>query len=316
MMISYIVKRILWLFPVLIGVSLIVFIGMRFAPGDVAQLLLGTHATEASLEKLRTDMGLNSPIHVQYFLWLKDIIVGDFGRSITYNENILTLVLSKLSITAYLGIASLLIAIPVGIGIGILCAVKQNSWIDKTFMLLPLAGISVPVFWLGIMSILLFSQGLGWFPSSGMYAASSGGVKDFLHHLILPSFTLSLVPASVIARMMRSSMLEVIREDYIRTARAKGCSPWQVIFQHAVRNSLIPVLTVMGMQVGYVIGGAVVVETIFSWPGIGDMLLNAILTRDFQLVIGGSLILAFVFVINNLIIDVLYSVVDPRIRMD
>lgn len=314
-MISYILKRLLWVVPVLLGVSLIVFIGVRLAPGDPAQLLLGSYATEASLEQLRTQLGLDGPIILQYFFWLSDIIHGDFGRSITHHEDVLSLVLIKLIPTMYLAIGSLVIAIPLGLAMGITSAVKHNTWIDRTLMLFPLAGISLPIFWLGILLILLFSQALGWFPSSGMYSPTDGGFIDLLKHLVLPSITLSLVPSSVIARMMRSSMLEVIRQDYIRTARAKGCQPWQIIFQHAVKNSFIPVVTVMGMQVGYVIGGAVVVETVFSWPGVGHMLMQAILTRDFPLVIGGSLVLAFIFVFTNLIIDILYGVIDPRIEI-
>lgn len=314
-MISYIIRRLLWLIPVLLGVSIIVFVGMRLAPGDPAQLLLGSYATAETLEQLRQEMGLDSPIYVQYFIWLSDLLQGDFGRSITFHENVLTLVLMKLVATAYLGAGSLLIAIPVGLGLGIISAVKHNTWIDKLIMLFPLAGISMPIFWLGMLLILLFSQFYGLLPSSGMYSATGGGFSDLLKHLILPALTLSFVPASVIARMMRSSMLEVIRQDYIRTARAKGAKPWQVIFNHAVKNSLIPVVTVMGLQVGYVIGGAVVVETVFSWPGVGHMLMQAILTRDFPLVIGGSLVLAFIFVFTNLIIDILYGVIDPKIEL-
>ncbi len=314
-MTGYIMRRILWVIPVLIGVSLIVFIGIKAAPGDPAELMLGSYATEESLLQLQKEMGLDSPVYVQYYLWLQNIVRGDFGRSITFHEDVLTLVLSKLVVTSYLALGSLLIAIPLGLGIGIVSAVKQNTWIDRVLMFFPLTGISMPIFWLGLLLILLFSQTLGWFPSSGMYSGIESSFSDLIRHLILPSLTLSLVPASVIARMMRSSMLEVIRQDYIRTALAKGCRPWQAVFKHAVKNSLIPVVTVMGLQVGYVISGAIVVETVFSWPGVGHMLLQGVLTRDFPLVTGGSLVLAFIFVFTNLIIDVLYGVIDPRIEM-
>ncbi|MGM8212910.1 ABC transporter permease [Virgibacillus sp. W0430] len=313
-MFSYLIHRIIWLIPVFFGVSILIFVGMRLAPGDPAQLLLGSYATEESLANLRAEMGLDASIFTQYFIWLSDIVTLDFGRSITYNEEVLTLVLSKIVATAYLAVGSLLIAIPIGMIIGIISAVKQNTWIDRLLILFPLTGISLPIFWLGMLLIIIFSGMLEWFPSSGIYSPDGGGMLDLLYHLVLPAITLSLVPASVIARMMRSSMLEVIRQDYIRTARAKGAKAKRVILIHVLRNALIPVVTVIGMQIGYVIGGAVVVEVVFSWPGIGQMLMNAILTRDYPLVIGGTLILALIFALVNLVVDLLYSIIDPRIQ--
>jgi peptide/nickel transport system permease protein len=315
-MLAYLIKRLLWIIPVLLGVSVVVFVAMRLAPGDPAQLLLGPYATEETLKQMRSDMGLDQPIVFQYVHFLSDIIFGDFGRSITYRQEVLPLVLEKLSASAYLGLASLIIAIPLGFILGIISAVKQNTWIDKVCMFIPLTGISLPIFWLGLILILFFSQTLGLLPATGMYSASGGGFGDLLSHILLPALTLSLVPASVIARMMRSSMLEVIRQDYIRTARAKGCSYWQVITIHTLRNALVPVVTVLGMEIGYVIGGAVVVETIFSWPGVGQLLLQAVLTRDFSLVVGGTIILSSIFVFCNLFVDLLYGVIDPKIELE
>jgi peptide/nickel transport system permease protein len=315
-MLAYLIKRLLWIIPVLLGVSVVVFVAMRLAPGDPAQLLLGPYATEETLKQMRSDMGLDQPIVFQYFHFLSDLIVGDFGRSITYRQEVLPLVLEKLSASAYLGLASLVIAIPLGFILGIISAVKQNTWIDKVCMFIPLTGISLPIFWLGLILILFFSQTLGLLPATGMYSATGGGFGDLLAHILLPALTLSLVPASVIARMMRSSMLEVIRQDYIRTARAKGCDQWQVITIHTLRNALVPVVTVLGMEIGYVIGGAVVVETIFSWPGVGQLLLQAVLTRDFSLVVGGTIILSSIFVFCNLFVDLLYGVIDPKIELE
>jgi peptide/nickel transport system permease protein len=316
-MVSYLIKRLLWAIPVLFGVSIVVFVAMRLAPGDPAQLLLGPYATEETLKQMRSEMGLDQPIFVQYFHFLSQLLQGDFGRSITYKQEVLSLVMTKMGASLLLGLASLIIAVPLGLCLGILSAVKQNTWIDKVCMILPLTGISLPIFWLGLLLILFFSQTLSLFPATGMYSASGGGsFGDLLKHIFLPAFTLALVPASVIARMTRSSMLEVIRQDYIRTARAKGCSPWQVVMIHTFRNALVPVVTVLGIQVGYVIGGAVVVETIFSWPGVGQMLLQAVLTRDFTLVVGGTIILSTIFVFSNLIVDMLYGIIDPKIELE
>jgi peptide/nickel transport system permease protein len=313
----YFFKRLLWSIPVLIGVSIIVFAAIRLAPGDPAQLLLGPLATEETLKQLRNEMGLNQPIFIQYINFMADLVQGDFGRSITYRQDVLPLVLEKLGSSILLGTAALVFSIPVGLFLGIVSAIKQNTWIDKVCMIIPLAGISLPIFWLGLLLILFFSQMLGVLPATGMYSASSGGgIADLFSHLILPSVALALVPASVIARMTRSSMLEVVKQDYIRTARSKGASDIRVTIIHTFRNALIPVVTVLGIQIGYVIGGAVVVETIFSWPGVGQLLLQAVLTRDFPLVVGGTIILSTIFVFSNLLVDLLYGLIDPKIELE
>jgi peptide/nickel transport system permease protein len=313
----YFFKRLLWSIPVLIGVSIIVFMAIRLAPGDPAQLLLGPLATKETLEELRNEMGLNQPLVIQYFHFMTDLLKGDFGRSITYRQDVLPLVFDKLGSSLILGLAALSISIPLGLFLGILSAIKQNTWVDKICMIIPLAGISLPIFWLGLLLILLFSQTLNILPATGMYsAASGGGLTDLINHLILPSLALALVPASVIARMTRSSMLEVIKQDYIRTARSKGAGNVRVTIIHTFRNALIPVVTVLGIQIGYVIGGAVVVETIFSWPGVGQLLLQAVLTRDFPLVVGGTIILSTIFVFSNLFVDLLYGLIDPKIELE
>ena len=313
-MLGYILKRLLWTVPVILGVTIIVFFAIHLSPGDPAEIMLGPMATEANIESLREELGLDQPVFVQYFYWLGQILSGDFGRSISHREDVLTLIVYRFRATLYLGAGALIIAIPLGLLLGIIGAIKHNTWVDKLSMFFPMVGISMPIFWLGLLFILLFSQQLRLFPSSGMY--TEGGFMDILHHLFLPALTLGLVPASVIARIMRSSMLEVIYQDYIRTARAKGIHPYRVILNHAVKNSMIPVVTIVGLQIGYVIGGAVVVETVFSWPGVGHLLMQAVLTRDFPLVVGGSIFLATVFIFTNLIVDILYSYIDPRIILD
>lgn len=315
-MLAYIIKRLFWIIPVLLGVTIIVFFSIRLAPGDPAQIMLGPRATAESLERLQKEMGLHLPIIAQYFIWLREVVQGDFGRSITHREDVLYLLVNRLKATFYLAAGALIIAIPLGLLLGIIGAIKHKTWVDRFSMVIPMVGISMPIFWLGLLFILLFSQYLRLFPSSGMYSASGGGTFDLLHHLFLPSLTLALVPASVIARIMRSSMLEVIFQDYIRTAKAKGCNPLQVLIKHAIKNSLIPVVTIIGLQIGYVIGGAVVVETIFSWPGVGHLLMQSVLTRDYPLVIGGTIFLAFIFIITNLLVDLLYSFIDPRIILE
>ncbi len=314
-MLRYVLKRLIWIIPVVIGVSFIVFFATRLAPGDPAQLLLGPYATEETLQQTREELGLDKPMIYQYGYWASKLLQGDFGDSIVHRQAVLPLLLSKLGSTLILGLAALIISIPLGLILGLISAIRQNSWLDKTIMLFSFAGISMPVFWLGMLLIILFSLVLGWLPSSGMYSAAAGNFTDLLTHLILPAVCLALVPVSVICRMMRTAMLEVIQQDYIRTAKAKGCSPFRVVMVHALKNCMVPIVTIIGIEVGYVIGGAVVVETVFAWPGIGQLLLNSILTRDYPLIIGGSILLAVIFALINLIVDVLYVVLDPKIEL-
>lgn len=314
-MLRFIANRLVFAIPTVLGVSLVIFFSMRLAPGDPAQLYLGPMATQETLAELREQLGLNQPLPVQYVAWFKQVTIGDWGQSITYRSEVLGLVWGRLVSSAVLGAASFIIAVPIGLFLGILAALYRNTIIDVLAMTVAIAGISLPVFWVGLLLIVQFSLHWQWFPSSGMY--SLYGEKtfwDLLRHLVLPATSLSLVPLAVIARITRSSMLDVLGQDYVRTARAKGVSPFGTVLKHTLKNALIPVITVIGLQIGYLIGGAVLIENIYAWPGIGQLLLDSITSRDYPVVVGGSLLLAVIFILANLLADVAYSFVDPRVR--
>lgn len=314
-MLRFIANRLVFAIPTVLGVSLVIFFSMRLAPGDPAQLYLGPMATQETLAELREQLGLNQALPVQYVAWFKQVAIGDWGQSITYRSDVLGLVWGRLVSSAILGAASFVIAVPIGLFLGILAALYRNTIIDVLAMTVAIAGISLPVFWVGLLFIVQFSLHWQWFPSSGMY--SLYGEKtfwDLLRHLVLPATSLSLVPLAVIARITRSSMLDVLSQDYVRTARAKGVSPFGTVLKHTLKNALIPVITVIGLQIGYLIGGAVLIENIYAWPGIGQLLLDSITSRDYPVVVGGSLLLAVIFILANLLADVAYSFVDPRVR--
>jgi peptide/nickel transport system permease protein len=313
-MTRYIVQRVLSLVPVLIGVTLLIFLVMQLAPGDPAQIMLGPKATETSLTQLRHDLGLDQPMHIQYIRWLSRVVQGNWGRSIQLKREVLPFILVRFRNTAYLTACAVLIACLVGIPAGILSAVRQYSLGDRAAMVLVLIGFSLPVFFLGIILQLLFGLKLGILPVSGIQSAGRTDLADLASHLILPSITLATGATAIIARMTRSSMLEVIRQDYVRTARSKGLNERLTISRHALKNALIPVLTVVGLQVGYLLGGDVLVEIVFSYPGIGLAMVNGILARDFPLVQGAILLVAAAYVLVNLTVDVTYAFLDPRIR--
>jgi len=302
---KYIFKRILLLIPVLLGVSFLVFSIMSFTPGDPAQLILGESAPKAAVTALREEMGLNDPFLIQYGKFVLNAIQGDFGRSYTSGREVFGEIFQRFPNTLILAIIGVVIAILIGIPVGIISATKQYSIIDSISMIAALLGVAMPNFWLGLMLILFFSVGLGWLPSGGF-----GGWKS----LILPSITLGTGAAAIITRMTRSSMLEVIRQDYIRTARAKGVSEKKVINKHALKNALIPVITVIGLQFGYLLGGAVLTETVYSWPGVGRMMVEAIRSKDTPVVLAAVLFLATTFSIVNLFVDILYGFIDPRVK--
>jgi peptide/nickel transport system permease protein len=330
---TYIAKRISVIFPVLLAVSLIIFLIMHFAPGDPAALFLGQMVTPEDLEKVRREMGLDDPLHIQYLRFLKEAVKGDLGISYYTKQSVLSELLRLFPATVELAIASMVIALLVGISAGVISALKQNSIFDNVSMVVALGGVSMPVFWVGLILMWVFSFKLGWTPISGRLAVqidlkqitglfvidsiitgNIAALRDSLRHLILPALSLATISMGIIARFTRSSMLEVIRQDYIRTARAKGVSEALVIFKHAFKNALIPVVTVVGLQFGLLLGGAVVTETVFSWPGIGNVIIVSILRRDYPMVQGALLLLALLYVIINLLVDVSYSYLDPRIR--
>jgi len=291
--------------PVILGISLIIFTVVRIIPGDPAYILAGPHATKEQMDQIRAQLGLDKHPVTQYMIFLKNLFQGDLGTSTRTGLPVIREILTRFPNTLLLALASILLATVFGVTIGIIAGVKQNSKFDYLSMLVALLGLSMPVFWLGLMLMLLFSIKLGWFPAVG---------ADSLKHLVLPAITLGANSTAIIARMTRSSMLEVIRLDYIRTARAKGLAEKVVIFRHALKNALIPVVTVIGLQTGTLLGGAVLTEIVFAWPGIGRLLVEAILSRDYPVVQGVVLLIATVFIFVNLIVDILYSYLDPRIR--
>tara|TARA_R110002020_G_scaffold58372_4_gene160033 strand:+ start:535 stop:1479 length:945 start_codon:yes stop_codon:yes gene_type:complete len=312
---AYIAKRLLAAIPVLFGLTIIVFLIMAMIPGDPATAILGSYATPENVEKLNRDLGLDKPLLQQYLIWLANLFEGDLGRSYTLNRPVLDEVLERFSATLILAGTALMLCSVLGLIAGVISAVRQFSWVDKTITLVVLIGISIPSFWLGLLLILVFAVNLRWFPASGMYAIyGGGGPLDLLHHLFLPALTLAVVATGVIARLTRTAMLEVLRQDYIRTARSKGVSENRVIYRHAFKAALVTVIPVIGIQAGFVLGGAVYIETVFQWPGIGSMLVKAISTRDLLLVQGGVLVVASAYVLFNLAADVLQTVLDPRLR--
>ncbi len=314
-MAAYIAKRLLAAIPVLFGLTLIVFLIMALIPGDPATAILGNFATPENVARLNAQLGLDKPLPQRYLIWLGNLFQGDLGRSFALNRPVLDEVLERFQATLILAGAALLLCSIFGLLAGIVSAVRQFGWADRIVTLLVLIGISTPSFFLGLLLILFFAVDLRWFPASGMYAIYGGGhLPDLLYHLVMPAVTLAAVATGVIARLTRTAMLEVLRQDYIRTARAKGLSERRVIYRHAFKAALVSVIPVIGIQAGFVLGGAVYIETVFQWPGIGAMLVNAISTRDILLVQGGVLVVAASYVLFNLAADVIQSTLDPRLR--
>jgi len=331
----FILKRLVLLIPTLVGISLLVFLMIYLVPGDPAQVMLGERANAETLAALRAEMGLDQPFHVQFFRFFSDLLRGDLGRSIRTHEKVTTELFQRFPATCELTFVSMALATIGGIAAGLLAAVRRGRFVDYLSMVLATAGISMPIFWLALILMLLFAVFLPVFPISGrlsthiyleprtyfytldaLLAGDWPAFGNTLWHLCLPAFTLSTIPLAVIARMTRASLLEVMGEDYIRTAWAKGLAEKAVILRHAVKNAFIPTLTIIALEFGYLLGGAVITETIFAWPGVGRWLFLAVQARDFRAVQGGVLLLATVFILINLITDVLYAWLDPRIRYD
>lgn len=311
----YIGKRLVATVPILLGLSVIVFAMMAMIPGDPATAILGSYATAENVEKLNRQLGLDKSLVEQYFTWLGNLLAGDMGRSYALNRPVADEVFERFGATLILAGASLILCSIFGLLAGIIAAVGQFGWTDRIVTFLVLVGISTPSFWLGLLMIMLFAVQLKWLPASGMFAIYGGGdLPDLLAHLIMPAFTLAVVAMAVIARLTRAAMLEVLRQDYIRTARAKGVSERRVVYRHAFKAALVAVIPVIGIQTGFVLGGAVYIETVFQWPGIGRMLVNAISTRDLLLVQGGVLVVAASYVLFNLLADVAQTIIDPRLR--
>ena len=333
-MLAYIIRRIMIMIPTLLGVSIIVFMMLHITPGDPAELLLGERATEQALNELREHLGLNEPLHVQYGLFLKRLLKGDLGETIWTRQKVWIEVKQRFPATIELSVFALIIACFAGTILGIISATRQYSIFDYLSMVGALAGVSMPIFWLGLVFMLIFSLNLGWLPLSGrlsididleiitnFYILDSiltrnwAALRDVIWHLIMPAVTLSTIPTAIVARMTRSAMLEVLRQDYIKTAKAKGLSKFKVTFKHALRNALIPVVTTIGLQFGVLLGGAILTETIFAWPGVGKWMYDAVMQRDYMVIQGGVLFIAALFVVINLCVDVLYAIINPRISV-
>ncbi|MCL1948548.1 MAG: ABC transporter permease [Turicibacter sp.] len=304
---KYILKRLLALIPVMLGVSLIIFTMMYFTPGDPAAMMLGESAPPEQREALREELGLNDPFWIQYGNWLRGIVLeGDIGTSYTTRRDVADEIMDRFPATLQLAVSGVVVAVVLGVPIGIISATRQYSIFDNVSMFVALLGVSMPNFWMAMLLILLFAVNLQWLPSSGL----NHGFRS----LILPAITLGTGAAAIIARMTRSSMLEVIRQDYIRTARAKGQVESKVTNVHALKNALIPIITVIGLQFGGLLGGAVLTETVFSIPGVGRLMVESIGQRNFPVVQGGVLFIAITFSLVNLLVDILYAFVDPRIK--
>ncbi len=303
----YIIKRLLQAIPVLFLVTVIVFSLMFILPGCPARTMMGEEATQAEIESLRAAMGLDRPILVQYGEWVINLFQGDFGRSFQDGRLVFPTLIYRLPATIELLIASLIVSVIIGVPIGVLSSLRRNKPSDVLARIFALLGISMPNFWVGLMLILIFSYHLQWLPATG---------RGTIAHLILPSIALGTASAGLITRLMRSTMLEVIGQDYVRTARAKGLRQAVIVYKHALKNAMLPILTVIGLQMGYRLGGSVITETVFAYPGIGRFAYQRLMQRDFPMIMGNLLLFAIMFIVINIITDILYGFLDPRIRYD
>jgi peptide/nickel transport system permease protein len=332
-MIHYIARRVVALFPILLGVSAAAFLLIHLLPGDPATVYLGEHASPESIARVQHEFGLDKPLPVQYGIYLWNAIRGDLGESLETHRQVIVEFWPRFPATIELALGAIAVALLVGVPIGLLSAANPNSIFDRAGMAIALAGVSLPVFWLGLMLVYIFSVYFHVLPTTGQIGIDASlravtridildglltgnfpAALDALRHLILPSITLSSYSTAIIARMTRASMLDALHQDYIRTARAKGVAGWGIIIGHGLRNALLPVITVIGLQVGTLLTGAILTETIFSWPGVGRYMYDSILFRDYPVILGGILLFSLVFVLVNLCVDVLYAFLDPRIR--
>ncbi len=310
---KYTLRRILQVIPTLFFVLLTVFLLMKLIPGDPARVLLGPEARLEDIERYRIQLGLDRPVLEQFWIYLKKVFTGDLGNSLIYKQDALSLILERFPTTMIISILALFFATVTGIPLGVLAATKHNSFPDLIITVLALVGLSIPIFWLGMVFIVFFSLNLGWLPAIGL-GEMANGLWDVISHLIMPSVVLGMLSIGTITRFTRSSMLEVLRQDYIRTAQAKGLKKSLILYRHALRNTLVPVITVIGLQLGNLLAGAVLTETIFALPGLGKLMVDAILRRDFLLVQGEVLFIAFLYIFVNLLVDILYAFMNPKIR--
>lgn len=314
-MIKMILKRIFQLIPVLLITMSMTFVITRVLPGNPAVSILDPQATVEDIAKMEEEMGLHDPMPVQYINYMKRILTGDLGTSYRYNRPVADLIFEKLPNTLQIALASLIIALLIGVPVGIISAVKQYSLFDYISMIAALIGVSMPSFWLGLMLVLIFSVNLGWFPTMGM-GVISNGIGDVISHLFLPSLCLSFGSMANFARISRSSMLEVIDQDYMKAVRAKGIRENVVIIKHGLKNALPPIVTVLGMRIAALMTGAIMIETIFSWPGIGRLIVDAINNNDFEMIQGTVLFMAILYVTVNLVVDIIYLYINPKVSYE
>lgn len=312
-MFRFILRRIVLVVPVCLGISMLVFLLIHLVPGDPARVMLGLQATDAKVTEIHRQLGLDRPLPIQYVDWLGHLLRGDMGKSYLTGESVVGAVLGRMAATLTLTVAAFVISLLIAIPMGLISGTRPYTGFDYGAMVFTQLGVAIPEFWLGIMLILIFSSHIGWLPPSG-YVSIAESPAGWVRHLILPAFTVGVINAAVLTRFLRSSMLEIMHQDFIRTARAKGIAGRDVIMRHALKNALIPTVTVIGLQFAFMLGGVVVVEVIFAWPGVGRLALDAIYRRDYPMVQGAILAVALIFVLINLIVDMLYALLDPRIK--
>lgn len=311
---SYLARRLASAIPVVLVVAVVGFVLFRLTPGDPAALLAGDNATREQIERTRQALGLDQPLHVQFVRYLGRLARADFGQSIFLGRPVTTAILERLEPTISLAVTAEVLAIALALPLGVLAALRANTWTDQVAMALALAGLSIPAFWLGLLLVFSFGVKLRWLPV-GEFRSLRDGLGPFLRHMILPAISLGLIQMALAARMVRSSMLEVLREDYIRTAQSKGVSRHAIVLRHAMRNALIPTVTVIGLGFGALVSGTVVVETIFALPGLGRLTATALLNRDYPLIQAILMFVAMIFILVNLLVDLTYAVLDPRLRV-
>jgi len=311
---KFVVRRLVQIIPTLFFVLLTVFLLMKLIPGDPAAVLLGPGARVQDIERFRAELGLDQPVFSQFVLYVKRVFTGDFGKSLIYKQDVLSLIIERLPTTLLLSVSALFIASIIGIPAGILAATKHDTFLDLSITVFSLVGISIPIFWFGMILIIVFALQLGWLPAVGI-GNISNGIWDVVKHIILPSVALGVQSMGIITRFTRSSMLEVLKQDYVRTALAKGLKNRLVLYNHALRNALVPIVTVIGLQLGTLLAGAVLTETVFALPGLGKLMIDAILRRDFLLVQGEVIVIAFIYILVNFIVDRLYALLNPKIRI-
>lgn len=315
-MVRYIIRRLIATIGVLWGVSILIFAILQFTPGDAARAQLPSSAPEEEVQRLRDSLGLDEPIPVQYSIWLQDVLQGDFGRSYQHRISAFGIVKDRFPNTIILASSALIVSVVVGLVVGVVAGTRPNTLTDRVAILSGIVGASLPSFWVGIMLLIIFSLKLGWFPAVGMYdVRGDGGILDLLHHLVLPTITAAAVPAAVIARQVRSSVLEIMNLDYIRTARSKGLKEMTVVLRHALRNALPTFITIVALQAGYLLGGSLITEVVFSWPGMGQQLYTSVGARDIPVIMTITLLVALIFTSLNLLADILQAVLDPRVRL-